>query len=229
MQGSLLKDLPSSCHYIGNFLSEEEQTDILTAISKVPAGRWTQLSHRRLLSLPSQLIGKSRDTLLNAPLPSFLIGVVLARFSDLRVFAEAPHGHPNHCLVNEYRPGQGIMPHEDGPAYFPATATITLGSHTVLKIYRKDDKGQREAEPTWRILQEPGSLLVTSGDLYKDTLHGISEIEADEDLEPEKIVNWELLNDPANYYGHRARSTRISLTYRDVLKVSKAVGFGNKR
>ena len=229
MQDSILKDLPPSCYYIGNFLSKDEQTDILAAILKIPTGRWTQLSHRRLLSLPSQLIGKSRDILVNASLPSFVLGVIHDRFSDLRVFAEAPHGGPNHCLVNEYRPGQGIMPHEDGPTYFPVTATVTLGSHAVLNIYRKDDKGQRQAEPAWRILQEPGSLLVTKGDMYKNTLHGIAEIEADGDLGPETIVNWDCLNDSAVYFGHCARSTRMSLTYRDVFKVSKALGFGNNR
>ena len=33
----------------------------------------------------------------------------------------------NHVLVNEYKPGDGIMPHTDGPAYVPIVATITTG------------------------------------------------------------------------------------------------------
>ncbi|CAI5495737.1 unnamed protein product, partial [Closterium sp. Naga37s-1] len=33
----------------------------------------------------------------------------------------------NHVLVNEYQEGQGIMPHQDGPAYFPCVAILSLG------------------------------------------------------------------------------------------------------
>ncbi|CAI5937384.1 unnamed protein product, partial [Closterium sp. NIES-65] len=33
----------------------------------------------------------------------------------------------NHVLVNEYHEGQGIMPHQDGPAYFPCVAILSLG------------------------------------------------------------------------------------------------------
>ena len=31
---------------------------------------------------------------------------------------------PNHVLVNEYLPGQGIMPHTDGPLFHPTIATV---------------------------------------------------------------------------------------------------------
>lgn len=66
----------------------------------------------------------------------------------------------NHVLVNEYKPGEGIMvrwvleqivkarkcvtvhiwslqPHEDGPLFHPVITTINLGSHTVLDFYHK--------------------------------------------------------------------------------------------
>lgn len=36
---------------------------------------------------------------------------MVARIEKLGIFDSAPHGI-NHCLVNEYLPGQGIMPHE---------------------------------------------------------------------------------------------------------------------
>ena len=62
---------------------------------------------------------------------------------------------PNHVLVNEYLPGQGIMPHTDGPLFHPTIATVlrfyspvqtkktrcltfvkvTLGSHSVLRLH----------------------------------------------------------------------------------------------
>ena len=124
------------------------------------------------------------------------------------------------------------MPHEDGPAYHPITATVSLGSHTVLEIYKKTEKGERESQPTWRIFQERRSLLVTTGVMYKDTLHGISEIKDDQNLGPESIVNWDLLGDKNVFESRTAeRETRVSLTYRDVLKVAKlggALKFMNK-
>ncbi|MBA0800515.1 hypothetical protein Gohar_010941, partial [Gossypium harknessii] len=38
----------------------------------------------------------------------------------------------NHILINEYLPNQGIMPHQDGPAYYPVVAILSLGSPVVM-------------------------------------------------------------------------------------------------
>lgn len=233
MDEYLIKTLPATGCYIPNFITADEEEKILNDLNRLPSTKWTNLSHRRLLSLPSTLTGQAKDTLLAAPLPTFLAEPVLSPLQTLAVFQDSPHSGPNHVLVNEYQPGEGIMPHEDGPAYHPITATVSLRGHTVLEIYKKNEQGEREAEPTWRILQEPRSLLITAGDMYKDTLHGISEIKIDEDLTSETIVNWDLLGDTTRFaLGSAARSTRVSLTYRDVLKVAKlggALKFMNKR
>ena len=42
--------------------------------------------------------------------------------------------------------GQGILPHEDGPLYFPTVTTISLGSHAVLDFYRKQGRNDDEAD-----------------------------------------------------------------------------------
>lgn len=47
---------------------------------------------------------------------------------------------PNHCLVNEYNPGDGILPHLDGLAYLPAVATISLESDTVYEFHCYSDR-----------------------------------------------------------------------------------------
>lgn len=64
---------------------------------------------------------------------------MIPRLMALEVFKDAPHGAPNHCLVNEYLNGQGILPHEDGPAYHPVVATVSLASSAVLDFYPKGD------------------------------------------------------------------------------------------
>jgi alkylated DNA repair protein alkB homolog 6 len=216
--------LPPSCYYVPNFIAASEEQFISAEIQKLPRSKWTYLTHRRLLSLPSTLTGPAHDTLLAAPLPHFLDHIVnLLR--EAGYFDNSTHQNPNHVLINEYKPGEGIMPHEDGPAYSCITATVSLGSHTVLSIYKKNADGEREAEPSWRILQEPRSLLVTMGDMYSCTLHGIAELHTDENLNSQGIVNFHLLGNPQAYQtGTAERSTRTSLTLRDVTKVAKLGG-----
>jgi alkylated DNA repair protein alkB family protein 6 len=138
-------------------------------------------------------------------------------------------------LVNEYLPGQGIMPHEDGGAYYPVVATVSLGGTVVLDVTAKmssslsssslgdDGQSKSTAPSSWRILQEPRSLLVTTKAAYTETLHGIAEVHEDVDLGPGTVANWDLLGDDEAIRaagGINQRTTRISLTYRDVLKVS---------
>jgi alkylated DNA repair protein alkB family protein 6 len=162
--------------------------------------------------------------LIDAPLPPYLDSIATRLRKD-GYFESSTHQRPNHVLVNEYKPGEGIMPHEDGPVYNPITATVSLGSHTVLEIYKKNERGEKEASPSWRILQEPRSLLVTTGEMYVETLHGISERQTDEDLGPGTIVNWDFIGDKDDYAsGSAERGTRTSLTLRDVTKVAKVGG-----
>ena len=113
------------------------------------------------------------------------------------------------------------MPHEDGAAYYPVTATVSLGSHTVLDLYEKGENGERRDKPRWRVLQEPRSLLVTRDEAYERLLHGIQEVEVDDNLNEERVCNWEQLgHTSSSASGSKRREMRISLTCRDVLKVS---------
>ena len=127
------------------------------------------------------------------------------------------------------------MPHEDGGAYAPVVATVSLGSSLCLDITRKPPpSSEGDAAPSlspdeWtvptRILQEPRSLLITTEDAYRDLMHGIASVEVDEGLGRETVANWSLLGDGGVFEdkgGRNERGVRISLTYRDVLKVSSA-------
>lgn len=147
---------------------------------------------------------------------------IVDRLDSLGIFADSPHKQPNHCLINTYKPGQGIMPHEDGEAYHPTVATVSLGASVVLDIWNKDD----QSKPRWRVVQEPRSLLITKDRMYYDFLHGIAAVETDEDISPETVANWDMLGDLRGVRdGRLERRTRMSLTYRDVKKVAN---LGNK-
>ncbi|KAF2232892.1 calpain [Viridothelium virens] len=236
LSSSRIRALPPSFFYIPNFISEEEEVQLL---NQIPSNRWVTLTHRRLQAHPSKLT--ATNTLLSAPLPSFLSEPILGRFKELEVFRDTPHRAPNHVLLNEYKRGEGIMTHEDGAAYAPVVATVSLGTSIILNIVEKaesvpesttrnlgsdgdGEQGKIETEPAkYRILQEPRSLLITTGEGYTEFLHGIADLERDEGLGPDTIANWELLGNPEQFKsGLNERGTRISLTYRDVLKVSNA-------
>jgi len=217
-----IAEVPGSMFYVPDFINHKEEADLLKAI---PSNRWIQLQHRRLQTHPSSL--SKSNTLLEAPLPAWLVDPIISKFKSLGLFSDSPHHAPNHVLINEYNPNEGIMPHEDGAAYYPIVATVSLSSPLCLDIYEKTQDGKESrlsTTPKWRVLQEPRSLLVTCGSAYTDTLHGISEIEVDEDLRPDTVANWSLLGDSkilVDNGGKNVRTTRVSLTYRDVLKVSK--------
>ncbi|KAL3461519.1 hypothetical protein BJX64DRAFT_157828 [Aspergillus heterothallicus] len=259
--------------YIADFISQDEEERLLQKIAAAPLPTWKHLSHRRLQTHPSPLT--NNNTLLASPLPSWLVSpVITPHFDHLALFAGSPHKAPNHVLINEYTPGQGIMPHEDGTAYYPLVATVSLGGNIVLDLYEKrkeekdeDETGNNELSgelaaapaaaaammeveagdgvgsvgsvgsggrlPKYRILQERRSLLVTRNSIYRDYLHGIAERDRDEGLDPDSICNWDLLRDPGRFGGGvNVRETRISLTYRDVLKVANlgnTMKFLNKR
>ncbi|KAL8948770.1 MAG: hypothetical protein Q9222_005067 [Ikaeria aurantiellina] len=245
---ALVPSAPPSTYYIPKFLTPPEEEHLLHKINSVPLPTWRHLSHRRLQAHPSPLT--TSNTLLAAPLPSWLQHPIISRLSSVplnddspqeHLFAKSPHHSPNHCLINEYTPGQGIHPHEDGSAYHPVVATVSLGSPIVLDVYRKPNAGEPlDKKPAWRICQEPGSLLISMGDMYTECLHGIAEVEVDDNLHSGEggVVNWDMLGSEwrtgfEDQGGSWRRGTRMSLTFRDVLRVKtlgKGLGFlGGKR
>jgi len=123
------------------------------------------------------------------------------------------------------------MAHKDGAAYHPVVCTVSLGASLCLDIYGTKSDGTRATEPSWKILQEPRSLLITTDELYTEYLHGIAEVDADVNLSATTVANWNLLRSPETIIeGRNEREVRISLTYRDVIKVSKLGGrmFGKR-
>ena len=235
--------MPDTAYYIPNFITPEEEKYIIETFNTRPASAFRNLSNRRLQIYPGPL--DKNNVLLAGPLPKWVSEPVISRILSVplssslgnawskdastteHIFSDSPHGRPNHCLLNEYEPGQGIMPHTDGPAYYPVVATVSLGASTVLDIYQRKKDGTREPEPKWRILQEPRSLLITTDSIYKDNMHGIAETDVDRDVDGGNISNWSLIglpedirssgDDESNLAGGISRrETRISLTYRDV-------------
>ena len=87
-----------------------------------------------------------------------------------------------------------------------------------------------DPKPIVSVLLEPRSLVITTKELYTTFLHGIENI-AEDEFDPESIevdhphiANWQMIKEPElraclENGGSMSRSTRISLTCRDVEKV----------
>ena len=102
-------------------------------------------------------------------------------------------------------------------------ATLSLSSHTVLVLRPIDHK----STDCIRILQEPRSMLITSKAMYTTYRHEIEETFEDSGLDVAHIANFDKLGNP-DAFSHEPvfRELRISLTYRQVLKVIKGLKLG---
>ncbi|XP_055732434.1 alpha-ketoglutarate-dependent dioxygenase alkB homolog 6 isoform X1 [Salvelinus fontinalis] len=214
----VVKDAPPTVYYIPDFITEDEESQLSQQVYKAPKTKWTQLSNRRLqnwggLPRPKGMLGEK--------LPDWLLKYC-ERISALGAFAGKT---ANHVLVNEYKPGEGIMPHEDGPLYHPTVTTISLGSHTLLDFYRPISAEELDEVPQTEesryllsLLVRPRSLLILQDDMYQRLLHGIQGTH--HDSLTERVAN--LLAAGVLPGATLTRGTRVSLTVRHVPIVMRA-------
>ena len=225
-----------SIFYMQNFLPSNNEREILTWLTSLAEhspqqlanrairqsereesiqhnGKWTRLKYAR------RKVALFDDTLCH-------FHPILQSLSDALVEVGAfPSTHPpNHVLVNEYQPGEGIMPHTDGPAYESRTATISLGgSDVIFKLWPRNqhrsdalDDNTTTPHPETNlipslevILHGHGSLILFTNDAYLNHCHEISEGILEEVTNSNGICG----NDPEG--GTLVtRGHRISLTFR---------------
>ncbi|KAM4608538.1 alpha-ketoglutarate-dependent dioxygenase alkB homolog 6 [Polymixia lowei] len=216
LQRFVVKDASPTAYYIPDFISEDEEVYLLEQVYKSPRTKWTQLSGRRLQNWGGSPHPKG---MLAEKIPAWL-QKYCEKISSLGAFSGKT---ANHVLVNEYKPGEGIMPHEDGPLYHPTVTTISLGSHTLLDFYTPVSNLGMEAPQTeesrylFSLLVRPRSLLILQDDMYQTLLHGIQA--QDQDTLTDRVLN---LPAAGSLPGETlTRSTRVSLTIRHVPKVMK--------
>uniref|UniRef100_A0A914LVA9 Fe2OG dioxygenase domain-containing protein n=1 Tax=Meloidogyne incognita TaxID=6306 RepID=A0A914LVA9_MELIC len=206
-------------NYFPQFISEAEEEILIKNVYSAPKPKWRQLSNRRLQNWGGVV---SQKFLLQEQLPMWLencIDKIMKIPGDLTFL---PENRPNHVLVNEYLPGQGILPHTDGPAFFPKISTITLGSHALLDFYEENEEHR---EHVGSVLLEPRSLILISGPAYK-LLHGIDEVTSD-GISIRNLLNCNEIGttygDTMNEFIILERKTRVSLTIRNVPQVKKGL------
>ncbi|XP_004927141.1 alpha-ketoglutarate-dependent dioxygenase alkB homolog 6 [Bombyx mori] len=201
-----------TAYYISKFITEAEEQLILSNIYAAPKPKWTQLSNRRLQNWGGVPHNKG---MIAETIPTWL-DLYLERIHKLNVMCGR---RPNHVLVNEYTPGQGIMPHLDGNLFYPTITTISVGSHIVLKFLKPTTDNEKvEMQPMFSFLLEPRSLLILQDKLFSHYLHSIEEL--NEDVIDDSIVNLNMCSDKYVRGETYKRCTRISLTIRHVPKTT---------
>jgi alkylated DNA repair protein alkB family protein 6 len=121
------------------------------------------------------------------------------------VFTESTK--PNHLLINRYERDEGILPHKDGPLYYPRVAIITLNGSA-----RIDFQEQVNTRPLNSLLLLPCSLLVFEEEAYTKYFHCIPSQSVD--IVDETVVNRHVLG--LSLGSHSQRTLRVSLTIRYV-------------
>lgn len=206
----LHKAVPDVWH-ISEWVSEAEEAALLACADAAPPSAWTHLRGRRLRCLGGV---PTQAGIVQEPLPRW-IETLCDALVAARVFVE---GAPNHALVNEYQPGDGIEAHRDGPLYEPTVAILSLGSHCTFDFVA-NDVGRRQL--TSLLLPRRG-LLVFSGAAYHEHLHRVRPCAAD--APDELTLRLDADDDdgatPATPPPTLPRSRRLSLTIRRVLPPS---------
>jgi alkylated DNA repair protein alkB family protein 6 len=191
---------PTSIYYIQDYISNNHQQALVAWLQGLPENtistdaaaavhHWTRLPH-----------AKRRVAVFVQPFPT-----AIQQLSDgLNSVLDGEHAPPNHVFVNEYSNDGafGILPHADGPAYEPCTATISLCGPALLQFAKTS-----LSEPTTcSVLLHGGSLVVFQDDAYTDYVHSIDDTTAME------VTDATCRNASA---GIRVeQSYRISLTFR---------------
>ncbi|KAK6903899.1 hypothetical protein I203_107409 [Kwoniella mangroviensis CBS 8507] len=201
-----VQNIPPAAYYIPDFITPEEEEYLIRKIEESPQPKWKKVGTGRRLQYWGGTMSKN-GILLPEALPDFLTSFpnIIERIESFLRVSSGGKGKEkmqldiNQVLVNEYQSGQGISPHEDGPAFHPLVATLSLGSHTILDLHHyvnptcpsppmipsspcstAEGEGKTIAAiPMAHLLLMPRSLLVLSSSLYTSHLHSIASRETD--------------------------------------------------
>lgn len=166
---------PPAVWHMADWVTADEEAALMRCTSCSPPQRWTQLRGRRLQNLGG-LPRPLPEGFASEPLPGW-VGAVCDALVRSGVFP--PDEPPNHVLLNEYQPGEGIDAHRDGPLYAPRVAIVSLGSACSFDFVTNDVARDVRAS----LLLPPRGVLIFSGEAYESLLHTVPALTTDADRE----------------------------------------------
>ena len=227
----------ASIYVIENFISLVEEKHILSRIFACKA-KWKTVSKRRL-QYWGGTVGKT-GVLFRAPIPLWLAAIMQTITQKTHIFGYENNSnikplYANHVLVNEYKSGDGILPHTDGPCYAPAVAILSLSGPVLMRFKQRDmpkDASISISEHCngyFSVLLNPRSLLVFKDEAYCEWLHGIDAVEEDELdaslINPQSMSHCEehIVDNGTGTHVLKRTGLRVSLTVRRVNREHKGL------
>ena len=172
---------------VPQFITEAEERRILYRIGEAP---WSGELGRRVQQYGFRYDYRNHDPNRRAPAAAFPRWAEAMARRLLPLFDGVP---PEQCIVNEYRPGQGIGMHADHAAFGPVIVSLSLGDEWRMQFRRRSVRPyRRDGLPCDEFAVLPRrSALVLRGTARRDWMHGI-----------DRAAN------------ARRRTTRVSATFR---------------
>ncbi len=217
LRGSLRRRIGSlnTIVYCTDFLSEEEES-ICVENLETSLHPWNVLKYsRRKVQAWGKIIPGSENTC-DDTLPPFLQSLSSLLVSEGFFSDSTP---PNNVLINQYESGQGIMPHTDGPAYYPKAVILSLCSDVVMTFFPNvmtESIGLDSTDPIEKIVLRRRSIILFRDEAYTGNLHSIAEVASEtiSSTETCPVVNME---ESKAFEGEIIfRAKRFSLTFRHV-------------
>ncbi|KAH8348140.1 hypothetical protein KR084_004707 [Drosophila pseudotakahashii] len=192
------RPLPNGLLIISDFVSEDEESTLLKAISE--DGRTSKatgtLKHRHVKHFGFEFLYGSNNVDPSKPLEQSIPAACDILWSRLPSSASCwDWSTPDQLTVNEYEPGHGIPPHVDThSAFLDPILSLSLQSDVVMDFRRGEEQVQ--------VKLPRRSLLIMSGEGRYDWTHGIR---------PKHI---DVVPSSSGGLTTQARGKRTSLTFR---------------
>ena len=179
-------------NYIANFITPEEETDLLAAID---GEMWKNDLQRRVQHYGYRYDYTERN--INADNKLGSLPPWVEEINNRLMKQDLFISKPDQLIVNEYMPGQGIAPHTDRDCFGPVVASLSLGSDCMMRI-RPHNEDKQDA---FDIVLLRLSLVVLQGQSRDVWRHSIAPRQGDQQ-DGCKIP----------------RQRRVSLTFRTIKK-----------
>lgn len=219
-----LIQISSGVAYCPDFISQDEESSLITDIDYISQNQWATLTQRRLLNLggiPHPSGSWSEE------LPEYT-ELICSRLVEMGVFKT----YPNQILLNEYCDGAGIDPHNDGPLYQPLACIVSLNSDAIIDFYEMTNKSNHGSgggaevitpqieHPSFSVVLRRRSLVVFSEEKYISYVHGIQK--RMEDKVDKNVINMKESNVRPGELLVRS-SRRLSVTVRTLSNAQKHI------
>ena len=190
----------------GDFLGIQSSQGLYEYLLSCSAG-FTKLRDRTCLAIGGTVTGDGLQPA--GHMPEWLRALIECIQKQILELLDL--SQPNHALINVYEPGEGILAHEDGPAYSPYAVILSLGSACMFDFVEKSETRRMLGQ----VYLPVGSVLVFRDEAYKSVLHQFAarrfdQIPSHAKFDPARLGSAKLVGSSLE------RGKRISITLRHV-------------